>query len=141
MKVILPNPLYLISLLFCSLFTCAQAADNDRFLMQDSEGFITSLPNISDITVTQHLMELQQDLETELTALKQEVKRNSFKAIDTLVTVIMPGGLLYAKLRLDSFKHSEQQLNRVNDELTLISGELITFRADNGDLLIATSME
>jgi hypothetical protein len=132
------NPLYLIALLLCSLFNCAQAADNDRFLMQDSEGFVTSLPNVSDITVTHHLMELQQDLETELTALKQEVERKSFKAIDTLVTVIMPGGLLYAKLRLDSFKHSEQKLNRVSDELTLISGELISFQADNGDLMIAT---
>ena len=138
MKTLIRNPLYLIALLFCSLLNCAQAADNDRFLMQDSEGFTTSLPNASTITVTQHLMELQQDLATELTLLKDEVARKSFKTLDTLVTVIMPGGLLYAKLRIDSFKHSEKKMNQVSDELAQISGELMAFQTDNDKLLVAT---
>jgi hypothetical protein len=139
MKTLIRHSLYLITLLFCGLLQCAQADDNDRFQMQDSEGFVTSLPNVSDVTVTQHLLELQQDLETELTLLKQEVQRKSFKAIDTLVTVVMPGGLLYAKLRMDSFKRSEHKFNRVSDELALISGELVAFQADNGELIIATA--
>ncbi len=138
MTTLIRHPLNLIALLLCSLLQCAQAADNDRFLMQDGEGFVTSLPNVSDVTVTQHLLELQQDLETELTLLKQEVQRKSFKAIDTLVTVVMPGGLIYAKLRLDSFKRSELKLNRVSDELAQISGELVVFQADNGELILAT---
>lgn len=138
MKTLTHKPYLLIALLLFSLLNCAQAADNERFLMQDNEGFTTSLPNVSDITVAQHLQELQQDLETELTLLKDEVQRKSFKAIDTLVTVIMPGGLIYAKLRLDSFKRSEYRFNRVSDELERISGELIAFQADNGDIMIAT---
>jgi hypothetical protein len=138
MTTLIRQPLYLIALLLCSQLQCAQAADNDRFLMQDGEGFVTSLPNVSDVTVTQHLLELQQDLQTELTLLKQEVERKSFKAIDTLVTVIMPGGLLYAKLRLDSFKRSEVKFNRISDELAQISGELVAFQADNGEMIIAT---
>jgi hypothetical protein len=138
MTTLIRQPLYLIALLLCSQLQCAQAADNDWFLMQDGEGFVTSLPNVSDVTVTQHLLELQQDLQTELTLLKQEVERKSFKAIDTLVTVIMPGGLLYAKLRLDSFKRSEVKFNRISDELAQISGELVAFQADNGEMIIAT---
>ncbi len=139
MKTLIRQPLFQITLLLCCLLQVAQAVAEDRFLIQDSEGFTTSLPNVSAITVTQHLQELQQDLETELTQLKGEVQRKSFKAIDTLVTVFMPGGLLYAKLRHDSYKHSERKMNRVSEELGLISGELIAFQTDNGELLIATA--
>lgn len=127
------------ALLCCCLSSAAQAADNDRFLIQDNEGFTKSLPNVSDVTVTQHLQELQQNLMTELSALKAEVKRKSFKAIDTLVTIIMPGGLLYAKLRHDSFKRSEHQMNRVSDELEHISVELVVFQTDNGEILLAAT--
>jgi hypothetical protein len=139
MKTSMRQPLFLIALLLCPLMQCAQAEENDRFLIQDSEGFVITLPNVSDITITQHLIELQQDLKIELSLLKDEVQRKSFKAIDTLVSVVMPGGLLYAKLRFDSYKKSERKMNQVNDELTQISGELVAFKADNGEWMIATA--
>jgi hypothetical protein len=125
------------TLLCCCLSPAVQAADNDRFHFQDSEGFIQSLPNVSKTTVTQRLQELQQDLKTELGAVKAEVKRKRFKAIDTLVTVIMPGGLLYAKLRHDSYKRSERRLLNVSDRLDEITGELIAFETANGGLMLA----
>ncbi|MEJ2691473.1 MAG: hypothetical protein P8166_00150 [Candidatus Thiodiazotropha sp.] len=139
METLMRQPLLLIALLLFPLIQCAHAEENDRFLIQDSEGFVTTLPNVSDITVTQHLLELEQDLKIELSRLKDEVQRKSFKAIDTLVSVVMPGGLLYAKLRLDSYKKSERKMNRVNDELTQISGELVAFQADNGEWMVATT--
>lgn len=131
------KPLLQIALLLCSLVPCAQAAQNDRFLIQDREGFVTTLPNVSDITITQHLLEVQQDLKIELGQLQQEVKRKSFKALDTLISVFMPGGLLYAKVRFDSYKKSEQNMQRVNEELDQISGELIAFQSDSDELIIA----
>ena len=137
MKSILHNPLIQTFLLLTLVLQGAHAADNERFLMADSQGFVTSLPNVSEVTVTQHLLELQQDLETEVGLLKEEVKRKSFKALDTLVTVVMPGGLIYAKLRHDSYKRSEGRLLEANDRLEQISGELIAFQTDNGEVLLA----
>ncbi len=137
MKTHYHHPLMLFAMLLGCLFQCAQAEENGRFLLQDSDGFVTSLPNISNSTVTLHLIALQQDLETQLGQLKEEVQRKSFKAIDTLVAVVMPGGLIYAKLRLDSFRHSKQAMNRVNEELAQISDELVAFQADNGEIMIA----
>ena len=139
MTTLIRHPLFQIALLFCCLQQGVQAADNERYLMQDSEGFTTSLPNVSDITVTQHLLALQQDLETQLSQLKQEVQRKSFKTFDTLVTIFMPGGLLYAKIRHDDYKQSKTQMHRVDESLSQISGELVTFQADNGELMIATA--
>ena len=133
MKNLIRHPLILIALLFCVLQPAAQAADRAHFMLPDSEGFVTTLPNVSDITVTQHLLEIQQDLRFELNYLKQEVQRKSFKAFDTFVSVFMPGGLLYAKLRFDSYKRSEQKMNLVNNELAQISGELVAFQADKED--------
>ncbi len=137
MKRTIHNPLIQAILLFAFLLPGVHAADNERFLVADNEGFVTTLPNVSDITVSQHLIELQQDLETEIGLLKEEVKRKSFKAIDTLVTVIMPGGLIYAKLRHDSYKRSERKLLSTSDRLDEISGELVAFQAENGEFLIA----
>ena len=137
MKSILHNPLIQTLLLLALMLQGAHAADNDRFLMADSEGFVTTLPNVSEVTVTQHLLEMQQDLKTEIDLLSAEVKRKSFKAIDTLVTIVMPGGLLYAKLRHDSYKRSERRLLNVSDRLDQISGELIAFQADNGEVMLA----
>ncbi len=138
MTTLIRQPLMFIALLLGCLLQCVQAEENDRFLLQDSDGFVTTLPNVSDTTITLHLTALQQDLETQLNQLKAEVQRKSFKAIDTLVTVVMPGGLIYAKLRIDSYRKSERALIRVNEELSQISGELVAFRADNGEIMIAT---
>jgi hypothetical protein len=136
MKSIIHNPL-IQAVLLLTLLQGAQAAENDRFLMSDSEGFVTSLPNVSEVSVTQNLLELQQGLKSEIGLLKEEVERKSFKAIDTLVTVVMPGGLIYAKLRLDSHKRSERKLLHVTDRLDQISAELTAFQTDNGELIIA----
>jgi hypothetical protein len=139
LRILFHRTLTQAALLCCCLSPAIQAADDDRFLIQDSEGFTQSLPNVSKATVTQRLQAMQQDLKTELSAVKAEVKRKRFKTIDTLVTVIMPGGLLYAKLRHDAYKRSERRMNRVSDELAHISGELVAFEADNGELLLATA--
>jgi hypothetical protein len=137
-RILFRHPLLQAGLLYCCMLSGAQAGD-DHFLIHDSEGFTHSLPNVSTITVTQHLQELQQDLKNELGTLQAELKRKSFKAIDTLITIVMPGGLLYAKLRHDSYKRSEHRVNRVSDELAQISGELVSFQADSSDLMLATS--
>ena len=137
MRTLLHNPLLILALLLCSAVQCAQAADPDRYLSQDNEGFAVSLRNVSDITVTQHLLEAQQTLQTELADLQAQLKRKSFKAIDTLITIFMPGGLIYAKLRLDSFKHSQQAAERVSAELDQISGDLVAFQTENGELVVA----
>jgi hypothetical protein len=139
MKSLYQTPLIKITLLLCALLPCAQAADNDRFLIQDQAGFITSLPDVTAVTVTQHLKELQQELKGKLTTLKADVERKRFKAFDTLVTVVMPGGLLYAKLRHDSYKRSERKMSRINEDLARVSGELTALQADNGEMLIATA--
>jgi hypothetical protein len=133
------NPLLLIALLLCSAFQCAQAADPDRLLTRDSEGFYTSIRNVSTITVTQHLLETQENLKIRLADLEQQVKRKGFKVIDTLITVVMPGGLIYAKLRLDSLKRSQQAAARVSDELDQISGELVAFQTESGELVVAVA--
>jgi hypothetical protein len=137
MKSILLNPLIQALLLLCLMLQGAQAADNDRFLMSDRDGFVTSLPNVSDITVSQRLRELQQDLEVQIVLLKEDVKRKSFKTLDTLVTIVMPGGLIYAKLRHDSYKRSERRLLSASDRLDEITGELIAFETANGGLMLA----
>lgn len=139
MKTLNLNPLLIIALLLCSALQYAQAADPQRYLNQDSEGFCTTLPDVSDITIAQHLQETQLNLRSRLADLQQQLKRKSFKAIDTLITVVMPGGLIYAKLRLDSYKRSEKALALVSAELDQISGDLVSFQTENGELLVAVA--
>jgi len=132
------NPLMLFILLLSCVLTCVQAAEPERTLHQDADGFCVSLRNVSDVTLTQHLLELQQDMETQLGLLKDEMKRKSFKAIDTLITVIMPGGMFYATYRLDAYKKSERAVAMASEELHQISADLYTFQSNNGTLILAT---
>ncbi len=132
------NPLMLLALLLSCVLGCVQADEPERTLHQDSDGFCVTLRNVSDVTLTQHLLELQQDLETQVGLLKEEMKRKSFKAIDTVIAVVMPGGMFYATYRMDSYKRSERAMTQVNEELQQISGDLTTFQTGNNGLMLAT---
>jgi hypothetical protein len=131
------HPLLLIAILICTLSQHAMADERQMYIHQDSEGFCVSLRNVSDITVSQHLQEMQVELETRISQLQVQLKQKSFKAIDTLITIVMPGGLVYAKLRHDSYKRSERALAEVNQELALISSDLIAFESANGEFVVA----
>lgn len=131
------NPLILIAILLSCVCHSAHADEQKRFIHQDSEGFCTSLRDISDVTITHHLQEVQLELQTQMSQLKEQVQKKSFKAIDTLITIVMPGGLVYAKLRHDSFKRSKRALAEVSEELELISGDLVAFQTANGELMVA----
>jgi len=133
------KPLIATALLLSCMTTAAQADEPQRLIQQDSDGFCVSLRNVSEITLTQHLLELQQDLENQVGLLKDEVQRKSFKAIDTLITVVMPGGLVYAKLRFDSYKRSKNAMTLASEELAQISQDLNTFQSPNGVLVLATA--
>jgi len=128
-----------IALLLCGLAPIVQADEPERLLQQDSDGFCVTLRNVSEITLTQHLQELQQDLKNQVVLLKEEVQRKSFKTIDTLITVVMPGGLIYAKLRLDSYKRSQHAMTLANEELTQISQDLDTFQSSEAVLVLANA--
>jgi hypothetical protein len=128
--------LILITLLL-SFFFQDLAADEQRFIYEDSEGFRTTLRDVSDITISHHLKEMQVDLQTKISHLQTRLKQKSFKAIDTLITIVMPGGLVYAKLRHDSYKRSERALAEVNEELQLISKDLIAFQSADGEFVVA----
>jgi hypothetical protein len=132
------NPLMLLALLLSCVLSCVQAAEPERTLLQDSDGFCVSLRNVSDVTLTQHLLELQQDLETQVGILKEEMKRKSFKAIDTLITVIMPGGMFYAGYRMDSYKKSARAMAMASEELNQISDDLNVFQSNDTALVLAT---
>jgi peptidoglycan hydrolase CwlO-like protein len=131
------NPLLLIVLLMSALSQQVVADDRQMYIQQDSEGFCVSLRNVSDITITHHLQEMQVELETKISQLQIQVKKKSFKVIDTLITIVMPGGLVYAKLRHDSYKRSERALAEVNEELALISNDLIAFQSADGEFMVA----
>ena len=132
------NPLILLTLLLSCVLTCVQAAEPARTIHQDSDGFCVSLRNVSNVTLTQQLLELQQDLETQVGLLKEEMKRKSFKAIDTLITVVMPGGMFYATYRLDAYRRSERAMTLASDELHQISDDLSTFQSSDTSLILAS---
>ena len=131
------NPLLLIVLLFSALSQQVAADERQMYIQQDSEGFYVSLRDVSDITIAHHLQEMQVEMKTKISQLQTQVKKKSFKVIDTLITIVMPGGLVYAKLRHDSYKRSEQALAEVNKELKLISNDLVAFQSADGELVVA----
>lgn len=128
-----------ITLLLWGLAPLVQADEPARVIQQDSDGFCVTLRNVSEVTLTRHIQELQQDLKNQVVVLKEEVQRKSFKALDTLITVIMPGGLVYAKLRLDSYKKSQHAMSLASEELAQVSQDLDAFQSSKEVLVLANA--
>ena len=56
---------------------------------------------------------------------------------DTLISVILPGGLLYASYRKLSNERAQAQLASVNNELSELSKGLLLLKAESGETAVA----
>jgi hypothetical protein len=58
-------------------------------------------------------------------------------AEDVLITVIMPGGLLYAAVRKANLQQAQAELDQINAAMDELSRDLVAMQALAGDLTVA----
>ena len=127
----------LMNLVLAFTMTSASVLATDRFVQQDSEGFCTSLPQVENITLTHHIREWRTNLLEQQQRLAERVEQLKFSALDAVITLVMPGGLLYAAVKRGNHLEKRQDLSLLTQDIEQLSGDLLTLEAISANLQIA----
>ncbi|MFC1602175.1 hypothetical protein ACFL3U_01260 [Pseudomonadota bacterium] len=109
-------------------------------LQDQQSNFIINLPHVTTNEVLQQITDTQSTLSKRRIALSKAERKSSFNAKDGAISLIMPGGFLYAaviKLRHIDIK---KQLKKVTEQLNDLNQDLLAFRSTSvNNTLIATA--
>ena len=91
----------------------------------NSAGFYTALPAVN----SRHLADLLSLYHASLEKREQEIARyldeNQMDAADMLITVIMPGGLIYAAAKKADLEEARSELNEITEDRIELSRDLV----------------
>lgn len=100
-------------------------------------GFYVALPAVD----TGRLIERISAQRVSLTQREQEIMQyledHQLGARDVLITLIMPGGLIYAAVRKGNLQQAQAELDQLNSALDELSRDLVAMQAVAGDLTMA----
>ncbi len=100
-------------------------------------GFYVDLPAVD----SSQLIGLIRAYRASLTDREQEIRQyledNQLDAKDALITVIMPGGLLYAAVRKGNLEQAQAELAEITADMVELSRDLVAMQAVAGELAVA----
>jgi len=116
----------------------ATDAQNRNWTPTENEGgFYTSLPAVNN----KQLVGLIRNYQEALTQREQEITRyldeNRLDTADVLITVIMPGGLIYAAVRKANLEEARAELTEITGDMDELSRDLLAMQAGTGELTLA----
>jgi hypothetical protein len=62
---------------------------------------------------------------------------NQLDVTDALITVIMPGGLVYAAVRKANIEEARDELTEITESMDELSRDLLVMQAEAGELTLA----
>ncbi len=99
-------------------------------MISDAAGFTISLQQVEQPLLLLELQQLQQELWDQQINMLTQLADMSFSAIDTIITIVLPGGLLYAFNKKLNHQQAQADLSELN-------GALLQLQADINHIQIA----
>ena len=93
--------------------------------MVGPQGFITRLQVVDADTLAEQVQQLRSELIARKQQLVDEVDEKKLDSVDALLTVLMPGGLLYAGYRKAAYERARNDLAEVSDDISEYSRDLV----------------
>jgi enhancing lycopene biosynthesis protein 2 len=137
----LAHQFILINLVLTLALASANVLATDRFILQDSQGFCTSLPQVEKITLTHHIREWRTVLLEQQRLLTERVEQLKFTTFDAVVTLVMPGGLLYAAVKQGNHLEKRQNLSLLTEDIAQLSGDLLALETTSDKLQVTTMQQ
>jgi len=111
-----------------SVLTTHKKMGNEVQQSQHSD-FITNLPYATTTEILQQINNTRSALSRRKAALSKTEKEREFTTKDSAISIILPGGLLYAAII--KLRHAEvkSQLHNVTKQLNELNQDLIEFRS------------
>jgi hypothetical protein len=111
-------------------------SDSQTYTANDG-GFYTALPAVN----SNQLITLLRNYQTALVQRGKEITRyldeNQLDVTDALITVIMPGGLVYAAVRKANIEEARDELTEITESMDELARDLLVMQAEAGELTLA----
>jgi hypothetical protein len=99
--------------------------------------FFIQLPDVDRETLVERVMTLRSQLIQRKQALLQIIADNTLDSSDTILTVILPGGLLYAGYKKASCEQAKDELASINADIEEFSADLMAMQTGAAPVAIA----
>ena len=100
-------------------------------------GFYVALPAVDTDRLIERISAQRASLTQREREVIQYLEDHQLGAKDVLITVIMPGGLIYAAVRKGNLQQAQAELDQINAAMDELSRDLVAMQAVAGDLTMA----
>jgi pyruvate/oxaloacetate carboxyltransferase len=105
--------------------------------VEQDNGLITNVPASETRELIGSVKELRQSLSNEKEQLSNSVEKKKFTSKDTLLTAILPGGMLYASYRMASYENAKNELANVSTQIEELSQDAVWLADITGETRVA----
>ena len=131
------NRLFISIAIFCTAFMLQTAhAEQTPVPVVTPGQFIIQLPDIDREALVEQVGALRSQLIQRKQALVQSVGDKKLNGNDAFITVIMPGGLLYAGYKKIRYEQAKNELARVSADIEEFSGDLLAIQSRSAPVVV-----
>ena len=98
--------------------------------------FIIQLPDVDREALVEQVRALRSQLIQRKQVLVQSVADKKLNSNDAIITVIMPGGLLYAGYKKVRYEQAKNELARVSADIEEFSGDILAMQPRSASVAI-----
>ena len=133
-----PNKLFMSIAIFCTAFMLQTAyADEALVPVAALDQLVIQLPEVDRAALIEKIRTLRSQLIARKQTLVQMVADKQMDSGDTIITIIMPGGLLYAGYKKARHEQAKNELARVSADIEEFSGDLLAMQSDSAPVIVA----
>ena len=133
----IPNRLFVPIAIFCTAFMLQTArAEQTLVPVVAPDQFIIQLPDIDREALIEQVGALRSQLIQRKQVLVQSVADKKLNGNDAFITVIMPGGLLYAGYKKIRYEQAKNELARVSADIEEFSGDLLAMQSTSAPVVV-----
>jgi len=134
----IPNRLCMLIAIFSTAFVLQTArAEQVLVPMSDPHQFALHLPDIDRVALIEQVRILRSQLIQRKQALVQIVANKKLDSKDAIITVIMPGGLLYAGYKTVRYEQAKNELARVSADIEEYTGDIMAMQSTSAPVAVA----
>jgi hypothetical protein len=104
----------------------------------DTDGFVVEIPAIDPQLLAEQLNDLRAELLLRRAELITEVADLELDGTDAIITVLLPGGLIYAGYRTHEYEVARRDLAEVTAEIDELARDLANFGSTLGLVAVQT---
>jgi hypothetical protein len=132
------NRLFMFIAILCSAFMLKMAhAEQSSVSVSDQNEFIIQLPVVDFETLIARVEILRSQLIQRKQVLVQSVADMKLDGGDALITVFMPGGLIYAGYKKVRYEQAMNELDHVSADIKEFSSDLLAMQSTSVPVAVA----